>query len=87
MITCVYFTQELVSLVVPEHGQALTAQTISQMVDKVLALEEGTKVMLLAPIVQDRKGEHVKLLDNLALKVLFAHVLMGRFVIYPILQR
>ncbi len=50
----------------PEHGQALTAQTISQMVDKVLALEEGTKVMLLAPIVQDRKGEHVKLLDNLA---------------------
>jgi len=50
----------------PEHGQPLTAQTISQMVDKVLALEEGTKVMLLAPIVQDRKGEHVKLLDNLA---------------------
>ncbi|MEI6895376.1 MAG: excinuclease ABC subunit UvrA [Colwellia sp.] len=50
----------------PEHGQALAAQTISQMVDKVLALEEGTKVMLLAPIVQERKGEHVKLLDNLA---------------------
>ena len=50
----------------PEHGQALSAQTVSQMVDKVLALEEGTKVMLLAPIVQDRKGEHVKLLDNLA---------------------
>ncbi|MBU2870710.1 excinuclease ABC subunit UvrA [Colwellia sp. E2M01] len=50
----------------PEHGQALAAQTISQMVDKVLALEEGTKVMLLAPIVQDRKGEHIKLLDNLA---------------------
>ncbi|TYK64254.1 excinuclease ABC subunit UvrA [Colwellia echini] len=50
----------------PEHGQALAAQTISQMVDKVLELEEGTKVMLLAPIVQDRKGEHVKLLDNLA---------------------
>ena len=50
----------------PEHGQALAAQTVSQMVDKVLALEEGTKVMLLAPIIQDRKGEHVKLLDNLA---------------------
>jgi len=50
----------------PEHGQALAAQTVSQMVDKVLELEEGTKVMLLAPIVQDRKGEHVKLLDNLA---------------------
>ena len=50
----------------PEHGQALAAQTVSQMVDKVLDLEEGTKVMLLAPIIQDRKGEHVKLLDNLA---------------------
>ncbi|TWX66762.1 excinuclease ABC subunit UvrA [Colwellia demingiae] len=50
----------------PEHGQALAAQTVSQMVDKVLEIEEGTKVMLLAPIIQDRKGEHVKLLDNLA---------------------
>ena len=50
----------------PEHGQALAAQTVSQMVDKVLELEQGTKVMLLAPIVQERKGEHVKLLENLA---------------------
>jgi len=50
----------------PEHGQALAAQTVSQMVDKVLELEEGTKVMLLAPIIQGRKGEHIKLLDNLA---------------------
>jgi len=50
----------------PTHQQPLAAQTVSQMVDKVLSLEKGTKVMLLAPIVQDRKGEHVKLLDNLA---------------------
>lgn len=50
----------------PTHHEALAAQTISQMVDNVLALEEGTKVMLLAPVVQNRKGEHVKLLDNLA---------------------
>ncbi|MGL1958627.1 MAG: excinuclease ABC subunit UvrA [Colwellia sp.] len=50
----------------PEHKQPLAAQTISQMVDKVLALDEGTKVMLLAPVLQNRKGEHVKLLDNLA---------------------
>ncbi len=50
----------------PEHKQPLAAQTISQMVDKVLTLEEGTKVMLLAPVLQNRKGEHVKLLDNLA---------------------
>jgi len=50
----------------PEHKQPLAAQTVSQMVDKVLTLEEGTKVMVLAPVLQDRKGEHVKLLDNLA---------------------
>jgi excinuclease ABC subunit A len=50
----------------PEHNQPLAAQTISQMVDRVLALEEGTKVMVLAPVLQDRKGEHIKLLDNLS---------------------
>ncbi len=50
----------------PTHHQPLAAQTVSQMVDKVLELEEGTKVMLLAPVLQNRKGEHIKLLDNLA---------------------
>ena len=50
----------------PTHKQPLAAQTVSQMVDKVLELEEGTKVMLLAPVLQNRKGEHIKLLDNLA---------------------
>lgn len=50
----------------PVHKQPLAAQTVSQMVDKVLALEEGSKVMLLAPVLQNRKGEHVNLLDNLA---------------------
>lgn len=50
----------------PEHHVELTAQTISQMVDKALELPEGTKLMLLAPIVKERKGEHVKTLDNLA---------------------
>lgn len=50
----------------PTHGEALAAQTVSQMVDKVLTLPEGSKQMLLAPVVKDRKGEHVKLLENLA---------------------
>ena len=49
----------------PEHKSELTSQTISQMVDHVLALPEETKLMLLAPIVQDRKGEHKELLDDL----------------------
>ncbi|WP_077343408.1 excinuclease ABC subunit UvrA [Pseudocolwellia agarivorans] len=50
----------------PTHNEPLAAQTVSQMVDKVLSLEEGTKVMVLAPVLQGRKGEHLKLLDNLA---------------------
>ncbi|WP_253650751.1 excinuclease ABC subunit UvrA [Vibrio sp. Y29_XK_CS5] len=50
----------------PTHHTPLAAQTISQMVDKVLELPEGSKMMLLAPIVKERKGEHVKTLENLA---------------------
>ncbi|MEF1255538.1 MULTISPECIES: excinuclease ABC subunit UvrA [unclassified Vibrio] len=50
----------------PEHKTPLTAQTVSQMVDKVLELPTGSKMMLLAPIVKERKGEHVKTLENLA---------------------
>ena len=50
----------------PNHDVPLTAQTISQMVDKVLSLPEESKMMLLAPVVKNRKGEHVKLLDSLA---------------------
>ena len=50
----------------PEHDVPLDAQTVSQMVDKVLSMPEGTKLMLLAPVVQDRKGEHVKLLQQLS---------------------
>ncbi|MEM7889066.1 excinuclease ABC subunit UvrA [Morganella morganii] len=50
----------------PDHDIPLTAQTISQMVDNVLTLPEGKRLMLLAPVVKERKGEHTKLLDNLA---------------------
>ncbi len=50
----------------PTHHTPLAAQTISQMVDKVLELPESSKMMLLAPIVKERKGEHVKTLQNLA---------------------
>ena len=50
----------------PTHHQALTAQTVSQMVDKVLELPLDSRQMLLAPVVKARKGEHVKLLESLA---------------------
>ena len=49
----------------PEHGEDLEAQTISQMVDQVMNLAEGTKLMLLAPMVKGRKGEHLQLLAEL----------------------
>ena len=49
----------------PDHDIPLTAQTISQMVDRVLEEPEGKRLMLLAPVVKDRKGEHVKRLENL----------------------
>ncbi len=50
----------------PKHDVPLAAQTISQMVDNVLALPAESKMMLLAPIVKERKGEHVKILENIA---------------------
>jgi excinuclease ABC subunit A len=49
----------------PEHGTALEAQTVSQMVDHVLAKPEESKAMLLAPLVRDRKGEHSQILEGL----------------------
>lgn len=49
----------------PTHHLPLNAQTVSQMVDQILALEEDSRIMLLAPIVRDRKGEHIKLIDGL----------------------
>ena len=49
----------------PEHGKDLAAQTISQMVDQVMSFQPGTRLMMLAPVVQERKGEHVQLLTDL----------------------
>ena len=49
----------------PDHGVTLEAQTVSEMVDQVLALPEGSRLMLLAPVVVDRKGEHVQLIQDL----------------------
>ena len=49
----------------PDHGVTLEAQTVSQMVDQVLELPEGSRLMLLAPVVVERKGEHVQLMQDL----------------------
>ncbi|MDC1435689.1 excinuclease ABC subunit UvrA [Gammaproteobacteria bacterium] len=49
----------------PDHDLKLEAQTVSQMVDQVLALPEGTPMMLLAPVIRERKGEHVHIFHEL----------------------
>lgn len=49
----------------PDHGYPLEAQTVSQMVDQVLALDGETRWMLLAPVVRERKGEHAQVFEQL----------------------
>jgi excinuclease ABC subunit A len=52
----------------PTHHEPLAAQTVSQMVDGVLEMPEGKKLMLLAPVIQDRKGEHRDVLEELRIQ-------------------
>lgn len=52
----------------PHHGLSLEAQTIRQMLDQVFNLEKGTRLILLAPVVRNRKGEHIQLLNSLKAK-------------------
>ena len=49
----------------PDHGVVLEAQTVSQMVDAVMARPHGERLMLLAPVVDDRKGEHARVVEGL----------------------
>jgi excinuclease ABC subunit A len=49
----------------PTHQLPLNAQTVSQMVDQILSIEENTSLMILAPVVKDRKGEHLQLIETL----------------------
>ena len=49
----------------PDHNLPLAAQTVSQMVDQVMAMDEGARIMILAPVVTERKGEHLHVLQEL----------------------
>jgi len=49
----------------PEHNQSLEAQTVTQMVDQILGLPEGSKILILAPMISDRKGEHLHIFQDL----------------------
>ncbi|WP_050606480.1 excinuclease ABC subunit UvrA [Clostridium niameyense] len=49
----------------PKCGNKITQQTVDQMVDRIMSLEERTKIQILAPVIRGRKGEHIKVLDNI----------------------
>ena len=49
----------------PSCGKEISQQTLDQMVDSIMQLEEGTRIQLLAPVVRGRKGEYKKLLDDI----------------------
>ncbi|SFM62679.1 excinuclease ABC subunit UvrA [Marinobacter zhejiangensis] len=49
----------------PDHDLPLEAQTVSQMVDQVLAMPEDSKLMILAPVIRDRKGEHQQVIETM----------------------
>ncbi len=70
----------------PDHDVPLAAQTVSQMVDNVLSQPEGKRLMLLAPIIKERKGEHTKTLENLASRAISAPVSTAKCVTCPIRQ-
>ncbi len=64
----------------PDHGFDLSAQTVSQMVDQVLGLPEGTPLALLAPVIAGRKGEHLQAIDELRSKGFVRARMNGRIV-------
>lgn len=66
----------------PDHDVPLAAQTVSQMVDNVLSQPEGKRLMLLAPIIKERKGEHTKTLRTRQAVVTSVLVLMAKSAIF-----
>ncbi|MBM4219155.1 MAG: excinuclease ABC subunit UvrA [Gammaproteobacteria bacterium] len=64
----------------PDHDLDLTAQTVSQMVDQVLALPDGTAVALIAPVISGRKGEHVQAIEELRGRGFVRAQVDGRYV-------
>ena len=63
----------------PNCGKKIEKQTIDQIIDSVMSLEEGTRIQVLAPVVRGKKGEYTKLLQDFQKKVLFVYVLMEKF--------
>ena len=51
--------------VCPDHNEELRAKTVSEICDEILKLKEGSKIMIMAPVVRDKKGEHLAIYDEL----------------------
>ena len=49
----------------PDHGEELSAKTVSEICDEILKLNEGTKIMMMSPIIRDKKGEHLGIYEDL----------------------
>ena len=49
----------------PEHGEELRAKTVSEICDEILKIKEGTKIMILSPVIRGKKGEHLAVYDDL----------------------
>ena len=49
----------------PDHGEELSAKTVSEICDEILKLKEGTKIMIMSPIIRDKKGEHLGIYEDL----------------------
>lgn len=67
----------------PIHGIAIESQTIQQMVDKVMAMEERTKIQIFAPVIRGRKGTHKKLIEEISKKVMHVYRLMAKYMMLP----
>ena len=66
MITCGSFMLTLASRICPESGKPMASQTPTEIIDRLMALPEGTRLMLLAPVVQHQKGEFRDVIEKLA---------------------
>lgn len=66
----------------PTHQETLSAQTVSQIADNILELDENIRIMLLAPVVRDRKGEHQKLLESLHQQGFIRYRINGNIFLY-----
>ena len=68
-------------IIVQKCGKPINKQTVDQMVDKIMQLEDGTRIQILAPVSEEEKGEHSKIFKRQKRVVMFVFALMEIFMI------